>query len=113
VAFDKRQDHANGALTVRPSTNSNVIRSSAIDTAFTRGSMLIAMLMPCLYYLDQIGANLITDGCEFARGKTVIGAQFDGLQPEFANQVLSLDMHMQGLVAVEAVEEESVWTRDT
>jgi hypothetical protein len=69
--------------------------------------------MPCLYNLDQIGANLITDGREFARGKTVIGAQFDGLQPEFANHVLSLNMHMQGLVAVEAVKEKSVWARDT
>ena len=79
MAFDKRQDHANGALTVRPSTSSKVIRSSATNTAFTRGSILIAMLMPCLYNFQQIGANLITDGREFARGKTVIGARLDGL----------------------------------
>jgi len=69
--------------------------------------------MPCLYNLDQVGANLITDGREFARGTTVIGAQFDGLQPKFADHMLSLNVHMHGLVAVKAVKEKSVWARDT
>jgi hypothetical protein len=68
--------------------------------------------MPCLYNLDKIGANLTTDGRELARGKTVIGTQFDRLEPEFANHVFSLNMHIHGLVAVEAVKEKSVWTRD-
>jgi len=68
--------------------------------------------MPCLDNFDQIGANLITDGREFVRGKTMIGAQFDRFQPELAHHVSSSNMDMHGLVAVEAVKEKPVWTRD-
>ena len=109
MAFDSRQDHANGTLTVRPSTSSKAMRSSAADTAFTRGSIQIAALMPCLDDLDQIGTNLIAYDSEFVRGKTMVGAQVDSLQSEFAYHALSANMDVQGFIAVEAVKEEPVW----
>jgi hypothetical protein len=61
--------------------------------------------MPCLNDLDQVGTNLIANDTEFVRGKTVVGAQFNGLQPELAHHVLSANMDVQGLIAVEAVKE--------
>ena len=81
------------------------MRSSATDTVFTRGSMLIAALMPCLNDLDPVGTNLIPDGSEFVRRKTMVRAQFDGLQPESAHHPLSAHMDVQGFITVEAVKE--------
>jgi hypothetical protein len=68
--------------------------------------------MPCLNYLDQVSTNLIANSSEFVRGKTVVGAQFDRFQPEFAHHALSANMDVQGFIAVKAVKEEPVWAFD-
>jgi len=49
---------------------------------------------------------------ELPGGKTVIGCQLDRLKPELTRPVFPTYMNVNRLIAVEAIEEEPVWSRD-
>jgi hypothetical protein len=71
------------------------------------------MLIPCLHKRIAIGADDRSDRAELPGRKPVVLAQSYGFEPEFADKFLALNVDMLRFIAVEAVEEESVWSCDT
>jgi hypothetical protein len=70
------------------------------------------MLMPCLHDAREIRLHQASNTVQFHGGEAVVRGKDQRLQPEFAQPVFSLNVHVPRFVAVEAVEEEPVRTRD-
>src|ERR1700682_799282 len=102
VASDSRQDQTNGTLTIRPSAKCAVIISSSTDNSVIRGVELIAVLIPCLQKLAQICFDSAPNAFEFSRPKSIVACQANRLKPELACLLLSLNMDVFRLVAIEA-----------
>ena len=49
---------------------------------------------------------------QLSGGKTMTASKPERLKPELAGLVLTLDVHMWRLTAVETCKEEPIWTRD-
>jgi hypothetical protein len=111
VASDRRHDHARGTLMERPSDNSAVIESSVTRMAMMRGVSLTTMLIPSLQNSVPMFYNQPANAVQFGRRKSIVEAQYDRLQPEFAYQMLTTNVYVLRLVAVEAVEKEPVRPR--
>src|SRR5436309_1329518 len=112
VASDRRQDQASGTLMTRPSARCAMISSPVTRTCWMRGSVLAAMFMPCLQYRCAMGVDEPADDVQLSGAEAVATSQLDRLEPELAGAVLSLDVHVRGLIAVEAGEEDSIGPRD-
>jgi hypothetical protein len=110
VASDRRHDQATGTLMERPSANSAVIESSVTRMAIIRGVSLTTMLIPSLQNLLPMFHNQPADAVQFGGRKPLVEAEHDRFQPELSDHMLTPNMHMLRLVAVEAVEKEPVRT---
>src|SRR5947208_16792660 len=108
VASARRQDQARGTLTVLPSTKSKVMRSSVTETAFTRGSTLTTVLIPCLNNSFQVGLDQSSDRHQLLSRESLVRGEVHRLQPELADHPLSLCVDVLRLVAVEAVEIDAI-----
>src|SRR5262249_16469045 len=108
VASERRHDHARGTLMTRPSASRATISSAVTRTCWMRGSVLTAVLMPCLQNGCVMDTDQAPDGIHFPSAEAVAASEFDRLEPELARAPLPLDVHVWRLVAVEAGEEESI-----
>lgn len=68
--------------------------------------------MPCLHYFAVIITDNFPYDIEFFCCKTLIFAQHNRLQPEFTNHSFSLDMYVHRLVAVKAIKEKPILSRN-
>src|SRR5215813_2147586 len=98
VASERRHDHARGTLMTRPSARRATISSAVIRTCWMRGSVLTAVLMPCLQNGCVMGPDQAPDRIQFSSAEAVATSEFDRLQPELAGAPLSLDVHVCRLV---------------
>ena len=73
---------------------------------------LATMLMPRLANAVVIGCNQPPDYVQLPGCAAMVCGQFDGVQPEFASPLFAPDMDVHRLITSEAVEEESVRSRD-
>ena len=71
-------------------------------------SVLTAVFIPCLQNRCAMGGYQPTNGIQLSSAKTMAACQLDRFEPKFAGAVLSLDMHVRRLVAVEAGEEKPI-----
>jgi len=89
-----------------------MIASSVTSTLEIRDSTLTAVLMPrpndCLLVFD----DQATDVIQLTRSEAMIPRQGDGRQPELRLLTVVSHVNVHWLVAVEAVEEEPVRTRN-
>jgi hypothetical protein len=69
--------------------------------------------MPCLEDHLKVVLNHLTNPVQLSWREPMVAAQGQRLEPELTEHALSLHMDVLGLVAVEAIEEEPVLTRDT
>ncbi len=107
VASDKRHDHANGTLTVRPSANCAVMLSSVTLIPIIRGSLSAAMFIPCLQNLVQVPHDENTYPIQFRRRESIICSQNHRLKPVLAHRSFTTNVNMHWLITVKAVEEET------
>ena len=107
VASLNRQDHASGTLTTRPSTRPKVIKSSVTETSLTRGSVLTAMLAPCLLDLFQVCLNGNSNLVKLVRREAMVLSQRDRLKPELADHSFPSNVHVGRFVAVKTVKEKT------
>ena len=70
------------------------------------------MLTPSLQDQIYILVNQTADPIQLSRRKTVVFRERNRTKPELTEQPVPLDMDMLRLVAIEAVEEQPVRTRD-
>src|SRR5438093_542067 len=77
-----------------------------------RGSLLPAVLIPCLHDLVPVGPDQTPDLTQFPRVEPVVPLQFQRLQPELASLVLTVHVNVRGLVAIEACKEDSIRPSD-
>ena len=71
-------------------------------------SVLTAVVMPCLQNRCAMSGDQPTNGIQLSSAKTVAACQLDRFEPKLAGAVLSLDVHVRGIVAVEAGEEKPI-----
>ena len=77
-----------------------------------RGSELLTVFIPCLQNAKKIGLYQLANLIKLVGSEAAILAQCKRLQPELAHALLPLDMYVLGLIAIEAVEEDPIGSRD-
>jgi hypothetical protein len=95
---------------VRPSVRTATISSSVTRTALISGSGWAAVFVPRIGYHLEVVANQTTDAVHLVRVEAVIARERQGLDPELAGRLVALSVIMHRLAAIEAVEEQTVWT---
>lgn len=90
-----------------------MIASSPTSIDVMRGSLLAAVLIPCLQDVFEIVSNQFSNSVQFFGRESIIAAELNRLQPEFAKIAFSPHVDVLRLCAIEAVEEEPIWARDS
>lgn len=81
---------------------------SVTSTDNMRGSVRVAVLIPCLPDFAQIRLDEVPNPIQFRFWEAMISSELDRLEPELTYHFLTLRVNMHRLVAVEAVEEKPV-----
>lgn len=110
VASDSLHDQASGTLISRPSESTATIASSVTFSVTIRGSSTV--LMPNLYDLREAIHYQFPNLIEFLRTEAIIPRERYRFKPKLARAAIALNMHMHGLVAIEAIKEQPVRSRD-
>jgi hypothetical protein len=73
-----------------------------------RGSALTAILIPSLQNNSQIKSNQPTHAIHLVRREALISCELNRLRPEFADRLLSLNVNVFRLIAIETVKEKTI-----
>src|SRR5262245_48873766 len=112
VAWLNRHDHASGTLTVRPSANWATMALDVTLSPTKRGSLLAAVLIPCLHHPLQADADDVPNPIQFLRREALVLCQANRFEPELTRFPLAPNVNVPRFIAIEAVEEEPIRTRN-
>src|SRR5439155_15254743 len=95
---------------IRPSARDATISSFVTRTSRIRGSAAAAVLILCLHDLLVMRPNDLADPGQLVCCKPMVPREHQWVQPELAGTPLSFYVDVRRFVAIEAGEEEPIWS---